>query len=80
MKDDSVMNASSRQTGYEIRSCAAGWTRSGGSGSGCRSLNHTEDGNTILAGGICDQPALFGVLEKIRDMGVELLSVKQSKL
>ena len=35
-----------------------------------------EDGETILAGPIGDQPALFGVLAKIRDLGLQLISVK----
>ena len=34
-----------------------------------------EDGNTILTGAIVDQAALFGILRKVRDTGMPLLSV-----
>ena len=34
-----------------------------------------EDGNTLLAGSVIDQSALHGILKKIRDLGIPLLSV-----
>ena len=34
-----------------------------------------EDGNTLLSGIMVDQSALQGVLKKIRDLGMPLLSV-----
>lgn len=34
-----------------------------------------EDGNTLLAGTIVDQAALHGILKKVRDLGMPLLSV-----
>jgi len=34
-----------------------------------------EDGNTLLAGPVIDQSALHGILKKIRDLGMPLLSV-----
>jgi hypothetical protein len=34
-----------------------------------------EDGNTLLSGQIVDQSALHGILKKIRDLGMPLLSV-----
>lgn len=34
-----------------------------------------EDGNTLLSGSIVDQSALHGILKKIRDLGMPLLSV-----
>jgi hypothetical protein len=40
-------------------------------------LTHCEDGTTILAGPILDQAALYGVLLKLRDLGVLLLSVNR---
>lgn len=34
-----------------------------------------EDGNTLLSGSVADQSALHGILKKIRDLGMPLLSV-----
>jgi hypothetical protein len=34
-----------------------------------------EDGNTILEGPVVDQAALHGILKKIRNLGMPLLSV-----
>jgi len=34
-----------------------------------------EDGNTLLTGTVVDQAALHGMLKKVRDLGVPLLSV-----
>ena len=34
-----------------------------------------EDGNTLLTGTAVDQAALHGILKKIRDLGMPLLSV-----
>lgn len=36
-----------------------------------------EDGNTLLAGPVVDQAALHGILKKIRDTGLPLLSVNR---
>jgi hypothetical protein len=36
-----------------------------------------ENGETILSGPIADQPALFGVLAQVRDLGLPLISVKR---
>ncbi len=38
-------------------------------------LTYTESGDTILAGDIVDQAALFGLISKLRDLGVRLISV-----
>jgi hypothetical protein len=35
----------------------------------------TEDGRTILTGEIKDQPHLFGILDRINGLGIELLTV-----
>jgi hypothetical protein len=34
-----------------------------------------EDGNTLLTGPVCDQAALHGLLKKVRDLGMPLLSI-----
>jgi hypothetical protein len=36
----------------------------------------TKDGETILTGEIIDQPQLFGILDRINGLGLELLSVQ----
>jgi hypothetical protein len=36
----------------------------------------TKDGETILIGEIIDQPHLFGILERINGLGMQLLSVQ----
>ncbi len=36
-----------------------------------------EDGNTLLTGVVPDQAALHGLLKKIRDLGMPLVSVVQ---
>ena len=41
------------------------------------SLTRAEDGTTVLRGQIVDQAALHGVLQKLRDIGVPLISVTQ---
>jgi osmoprotectant transport system ATP-binding protein len=42
------------------------------------SMTQTETGETILAGPVKDQAALYGVLIKIRDLALPLLSVTQT--
>lgn len=36
-----------------------------------------EDGNTLLTGSVVDQAALYGLLRKVRDLGLPLLSVNR---
>lgn len=38
-------------------------------------LTHHVDGTTVLAGVVSDQAALHGILTKIRDLGIVLISV-----
>jgi hypothetical protein len=38
-------------------------------------LTHTAEGDTILNGQVADQSALHGLLAKLRDLGVSILSV-----
>jgi hypothetical protein len=40
-------------------------------------LHSAECGETTLRGEMADQPALFGVLGKIRDLGLTLISVRR---
>ena len=41
------------------------------------SFTHASDGTTILAGPVVDQAALYGLLRKVRDLGLPLVSVIQ---
>ena len=38
-------------------------------------LLHTEDQKTILSGIVSDQSALYGLIGKLRDLGLKLISV-----
>lgn len=38
-------------------------------------LSLTDEGETILTGPVTDQAALYGLLRKVRDLGLPLLSV-----
>jgi hypothetical protein len=40
-------------------------------------ITHTEENETILTGEVVDQAALYGLLAKLRDLGLPLVSVKQ---
>ncbi len=42
-------------------------------------LSHTHDGATVLRGRITDQAALHGLLHKVRDLGLPLLSVARTE-
>jgi hypothetical protein len=39
------------------------------------SITLEDDGTTLLTGPVIDQAALYGLLRKIRDLGIPLLSV-----
>jgi len=39
------------------------------------SLTHASDGTTLIQGEIPDQAALHGLLQKVRDLGLPLVSV-----
>jgi hypothetical protein len=41
------------------------------------SFTHASDGTTILSGPVVDQAALYGLLRKVRDLGLPLLSVME---
>jgi len=38
-------------------------------------LDRDNDGNTSIQGTVADQAALHGLLQKVRDLGLELISV-----
>ena len=40
-------------------------------------LTHESDGTTIISGLVTDQAALHGLLQKVRDIGLPLVSVTQ---
>jgi len=40
-------------------------------------VTNTEDGETILVGPVIDQTALHGLLAKVRDLNLPLLSVQR---
>jgi hypothetical protein len=41
------------------------------------SITQEEDGTTLLTGPIIDQSALHGLLKKVRDLGMPLISVNR---
>lgn len=41
-------------------------------------LESQADGSTLLSGSVADQAALFGVLVRLRDMGLVILRVEQA--
>jgi hypothetical protein len=38
-------------------------------------VTHTGEGETVLTGSILDQSALYGLISKLRDLGLPLLAV-----
>jgi hypothetical protein len=42
-------------------------------------LTSDEAGQTTIAGPVVDQAALHGLLAKVRDLGLELLSVRRTR-
>lgn len=41
------------------------------------SITLEEDGTTLLSGPVPDQPALYGILRRVRDLGLSLVSVNR---
>jgi hypothetical protein len=39
-------------------------------------ITHSDQGETLLTGEVADQAALYGLLAKLRDLGLPLVSVK----
>lgn len=44
---------------------------------GGMAVDMTEDGDTLLTGSVADQAALYGLLKKVRDLGMALVSVNR---
>ena len=42
-------------------------------------ITQDENGNTLLSGPVADQAALHGLLKRVRDLGLPLLSVNSVK-
>lgn len=42
-------------------------------------ISHTTDQNTRICGQVADQSALYGLLSRLRDMGLSLISVVSSE-
>lgn len=40
-------------------------------------ITHTTDGETVLIGSVPDQAALYGMIAKLRDLGLPLQSVNR---
>jgi len=38
---------------------------------------HRDDGTTVISGPVADQAALHGLLQRVRDLGLPLLSVER---
>jgi hypothetical protein len=38
-------------------------------------VSHRSDGTTVISGPVADQAALHGVLQRVRDLGLPLISV-----
>ena len=43
------------------------------------SLTNSSDGTTIICGPVADQAALHGLLQKVRDLGLTLISITQAE-
>jgi len=39
-------------------------------------IRHTADGSTLLEGPVVDQAALYGLIRKLRDLGLSLIAVQ----
>jgi len=43
------------------------------------SLSHSAPGETLLSGPVPDQAALYGIISRLRDLGMELVMVKSQE-
>jgi hypothetical protein len=76
MTDDTLTTDPDRPITYQIRLAGhlgqqwANWF-------GGLAITLEEGGDTLLTGMVADQPALYGLLKKARDLGLPLLSVNR---
>ena len=42
-------------------------------------ISHDAEGNTLLAGPVNDQAALYGLINRLRDLGMTLLAVARDE-
>lgn len=70
------MDASPQTTIYEIRIGGHVDSRRA-SQLGEMALTHLPDGETLLVGPVADQAALFGLLSRIRDLGIVLIALQR---
>jgi hypothetical protein len=77
MEEDRKTHGSGPESGwYEIRIQGRLETRWGSWFDGL-TLTTEGDGTTLLRGPVLDQAALHGLLQKVRDLGLPLVSVTQ---
>jgi hypothetical protein len=62
--------------GYEIRLAGHLDAHWGGWFDGL-AVSHQDDGTTVIRGSVTDQAALHGLLQRVRDLGLPLVSVTQ---
>jgi hypothetical protein len=43
-------------------------------------INHSDPDETVLTGLVSDQAALYGIISRLRDLGLELTSVSSRKV
>jgi len=43
-------------------------------------ISHINPDDTLLAGFVTDQAALYGVISRLRDLGLQLISVSSKKI
>ena len=43
-------------------------------------VSHSDPGGTVLAGLVTDQAALYGIISRLRDLGLQLSSVSSQEI